>query len=61
MSVELIIHHEAAGDDAVWWAESPDLAGFTAAAPSLAELRRRVLAALADVEDRAVKLSERMA
>ncbi len=38
-SVELIIHLDSADDGVVWWAESPEAPGFTAAADSLAELR----------------------
>lgn len=46
MTVELLIHLEAADGEAVWWAESPDAPGFTAAAPDLAELRARCAEAL---------------
>lgn len=36
----VIIHLEnPSGGPGAWWAESPDLDGFTAAAPSLTELR----------------------
>ena len=43
MNVMLIIHLEADGHEAVWWAESPDVAGFSAAAPTLGELRELVV------------------
>jgi predicted RNase H-like HicB family nuclease len=61
MTVELIIHLEAAEDEAVWWAESPDVAGFTAAGSSLSELRRRAHAALTEITGGTVQLVERMA
>lgn len=38
-------HHEREG----WWAESPDLAGFSAAAGNFNELRRRTFVALDEV------------
>jgi predicted RNase H-like HicB family nuclease len=34
-TINLVIHH----DEGTWWAESPDLEGFTVVAASLAELR----------------------
>lgn len=43
---ELLIHLESADGDVVWWAESPQVPGFTAAAPTLAELRELALDAL---------------
>lgn len=42
-------HVESSPEGAVWWAESPDVQGFTAAAPSLAELRDRCRDALNDI------------
>lgn len=33
-----VIHHHAAGDG--WWAESPDVAGWSASAESFEALRR---------------------
>ncbi len=35
-SIRVIYHHEDEG----WWAESPDVAGWTAAADSYEEVRR---------------------
>lgn len=58
MSVCLLVHVERVGDDAsppfVWWAESPDLPGFSAAEdylPALIESCRRALAELRPGED----------
>lgn len=42
------MHLEEADGEAVWWANSPDLPGFTAAAPSLADLRELVREGLGD-------------
>lgn len=42
MRVRMKLHVELADAAPVWWAESPDLAGFTAAANDLAELRRLI-------------------
>lgn len=44
----LVVHLDEADGEAVWWAESPDLPGFSAAAPTLAELRERVTGAIGD-------------
>jgi len=50
--VRVVVHLEANPDSPTgitWWAESPDVSGFTAAAPSLPELVRRTEAALSEV------------
>jgi predicted RNase H-like HicB family nuclease len=49
MDIALQIHVEASeAGTPVWWAESPDLPGFTASADSLAELRTVVDEVLAE-------------
>jgi predicted RNase H-like HicB family nuclease len=52
MSATLMIHLERADTETgvVWWADSPDLPGFAAAADTLAELRE--LTADMDVVER---------
>jgi Uncharacterized conserved protein len=42
-TINLVIHH----DEGTWWAESPDLEGFTVVAASLSELRFTVRDAVA--------------
>jgi predicted RNase H-like HicB family nuclease len=59
-TVELVIHLEPAGEESVWWAESPDVEGFSAAAPTLAELRVQATAALRDIVGRKFELRERL-
>jgi predicted RNase H-like HicB family nuclease len=59
-TVELVIHIEAADGEAVWWAESPEVPGFSAAAPTLAELRERATAALTELQGAPVRLTERL-
>jgi len=39
MNVTFAIHLEPADQDVVWWAETDGLPGFSAAAPTLRELR----------------------
>ena len=63
MSVRLLVHVEKVGDDAtppfVWWAESPDVPGFSAAEdylPALIESCRRALAELRPGEDATFRL-----
>jgi hypothetical protein len=47
LPMDLFIHIEPdANDQPVWWAESPQLPGFSAAAPSLRTLREQVWDAL---------------
>jgi predicted RNase H-like HicB family nuclease len=57
---ELIIHLEDADGEVVWWAESPDVPGFSAAAPSLDELRRRAIDALAELVEHTPLVRERL-
>lgn len=45
--MRFVYHREPEG----WWAESPDLPGFSAAAPTLLELRDTVQAALEEIDD----------
>lgn len=47
MTVTFAIHLEQARDGVVWWAESEDARGLTAAADSLVELRRLIEEAVA--------------
>lgn len=49
MVVEMLIHLEAADGAAVWWAEVPELPGFSAAADTLAELRAQARAAIDEI------------
>lgn len=44
-AVRVLYHLE----EQVWWAESPDVAGFSAAADSLGDLQQRVRTVLRDV------------
>lgn len=49
VDVELVIRLEAAEGEPVWWAESPQVDGFSVAADTLAELRTRSLDCLEDL------------
>lgn len=55
MTINITVQFEAFGREgdvmpgAAWWAESAELPGFSAVASSLAELRNRVLLAVADI------------
>lgn len=51
---DLILYLDEVDSTAVWWAESPEVPGFTAAAGSLAEVRRLAAEALpgADLTER---------
>lgn len=42
-----------------WWAESPDVQGFSAAAPTFNELRNRTIAALHEIIDTEFLIIER--
>lgn len=57
---ELTIHLESVDDEVVWWADSPDVPGFSAAAPSLVELRERASAALEEILGGPVSIVERL-
>lgn len=46
MQVVTVLYHR---EDGVWWAESPEVAGLSAAADGLAEVRRLVTGVLDDV------------
>lgn len=61
-TIELHLHLEPTGaGEVAWWADSPDVAGFSAAAPTLAELRSRATAALREAVGRDVELVEQLA
>jgi predicted RNase H-like HicB family nuclease len=54
----LIIHLDNADGEVVWWAESPEAPGFTAAASSLVELRELALNGLRDLISPAIEVAE---
>lgn len=56
----LIIHLDHADGEIVWWAESPDARGFTAAANTLAELRELSQASLDDFFSEPVRIAEQL-
>ena len=58
--VELIIHLDDVDGEVVWWAESPGVEGFSAAAPTLAGLRETALAALVETLGGPVELVEKL-
>lgn len=60
MNVELVIHLDSADDQAVWWAESDDVPGFSASADSLVELRRRAHAAIGEIVGEPARIRERL-
>lgn len=49
MDVRLLVHLERVGEDTTWWAESPEVPGFSVAADDLAEVQARAKWALADI------------
>ena len=51
MDITLQIHLEATDEDIVWWAESDDLPGVTAAAETLTEMRENLEAVLGDLSE----------
>lgn len=59
-TVHLAIRLEEADDNAVWWADSSDVPGFSVAADTLAELREMSLSCLREVVSPAVRLAERL-
>ncbi|MGH9209456.1 MAG: hypothetical protein ACRD2C_02095 [Acidimicrobiales bacterium] len=63
MKITLVVHLEPdpAVPGALWWADSPDVDGFSAFASSLSELREQALEALRDVlGETSVELVERL-
>jgi hypothetical protein len=60
VTTELTIHLEDVDGEVVWWADSPDVPGFSAAAPSLEELRKQAATALADILGTPVTVVERL-
>lgn len=57
---ELTIHLEGVDGEVVWWADSPDVPGFSAAAPNLIALRERATAALEEILGGPVEIVERL-
>ena len=49
MDVTLLVHQEAGDQGVVWWAESPEVPGFSATDVSLDGLRARARDALRDI------------
>jgi hypothetical protein len=49
MNVRLYVHVESTPSGPTWWAESPELPGFSAAASSLSELSVRAKWAVVDI------------
>lgn len=60
MKATLLIHVEPSEDEIVWWAESTDLPGFSAAAESLADLRVSARAAISAEWDDEVEIVEEL-
>jgi len=51
MTIRLFVHLESAGDRQLWWAESPDLPGFSASDDTLRDLLARSSWALAEIAE----------
>ncbi|MDA8267941.1 MAG: hypothetical protein M0013_06150 [Actinomycetota bacterium] len=51
MRAHILVHLEASESGPVWWAESADFPGFSAAADTLVDLRRSATAALAELAE----------
>lgn len=51
MRARILVHLEASESGPVWWAESADFPGFSAAADTLVDLRRRATAALSELAE----------
>lgn len=51
MNAQLVIHLDNADGKLVWWAESPQVPGFTASADTLPELRGTIAEVLADLAE----------
>lgn len=49
MDVRLLVHLERQAGDGIWWAEAPQVPGFSVAADSLVELQGLAKWALADI------------
>lgn len=49
MDVTVRIHHEQTDDGARWWAEVPELAGFSALGTSLDDIKTRSRIALTEI------------
>ena len=49
MDALLVIHFDSADGQEVWWAESPEVPGFTASADNLPELRTAIANVLPDL------------
>lgn len=49
MRARILVHLEASDSGPVWWAESPEFPGFSAAGDTLVNLRRRTNAALSEL------------
>lgn len=51
MAIRLLVHLEAAGDQQVWWAESPDVPGFSASDGTLRDLLARSSWAMTEIAE----------
>lgn len=51
MAIRLLVHLEPSGDQQVWWAESPDVPGFSASDATLKDLLARSTWALAEITE----------
>ena len=51
MTIRLLIHLEPAGDRQLWWAESPDLPGFSASEDTLRDLLARANWAISEIAE----------
>lgn len=63
MDIELTIHLERIEEEhkAVWWAESPEVDGFSVLGNTLGELRSAAVAALTEICGEPVELREQLA
>lgn len=51
MAIRLLVHLEPVGDQQVWWAESPDVPGFSASDMTLRDLLSRASWALTEIAE----------
>ena len=51
MNVTLLVHLEAVESGLVWWAESPEVPGFSVTSTTLRELQVRAKMAMADIAE----------